>query len=283
MATSQMTFLVTGSSGNVGGEVVRALLDRGAHVRALVRAPQRAPEPEAAELVTGDLNDPQTIAPGLDGAQGLFLLPGYPAAPAILAMARAAGVRHVVQLSGSSAELGESADAISAFMARAEAAVRSSGLAWTIVRPSAFMSNTLQWAQAIRAGEPIRAPFPDVRAAMIDPADIGAVVAAAFADPAGHAEHVHRLSGPQSLRPADRVEILASVLGRRLRFEPQSDDEARAQMTATMPAEYVDAFFQFYAEGTLDESPVLPTVSAILDRPARTFAQWATANRTRFS
>src|SRR4051812_32919322 len=60
-----------------------------------------------------------------------------------------------------------------------------------------------------------------------------------------------RLSGPEALLAADRVAILASVLGRDLRLEPQSDDDTRVAMGATMPAEYVDAFFSFFVDGTL--------------------------------
>jgi uncharacterized protein YbjT (DUF2867 family) len=84
-----------------------------------------------------------------------------------------------------------------------------------------------------------------------------------------------RLSGPESLLAADRVAILGRVLGRELRLEPQSDEDARADMSAAMPAEYVDAFFAFFVEGTLDESEVLPTVEEVLRRPPRTFAAWA--------
>jgi hypothetical protein len=71
------------------------------------------------------------------------------------------------------------------------------------------------------------------------------------------------------------VALVADVLGRQLRFEAQSDDEARAEMSGTMPPEYVDAFMRFFAEGALDESEVLPTVEGILGRPPRTFARWA--------
>jgi hypothetical protein len=42
-----------------------------------------------------------------------------------------------------------------------------------------------------------------------------------------------------------------------------------------MPAEYVEAFFSFFVDGTLDESAVLPTVEQVLGRPPRSFAAWA--------
>jgi hypothetical protein len=76
--------------------------------------------------------------------------------------------------------------------------------------------------------------------------------------------------------------VLAKVLGRDLRFEGLSDAEARAEMSSSMPAKYVDAFFSFFADGKLDESKVLPTVREVTGRSPRTFEQWATAHREAF-
>jgi uncharacterized protein YbjT (DUF2867 family) len=270
--------LVTGATGNVGGEVVRELAARGAPVRALVRDGARGTLPEGVEPVSGDLDRPDTLAPALEGVRAVFLLPGYPSVADLLAPA---GVERVVLLSGASAEGGHRTDAVSSYMVASEAAVRGSGVAWTILRPSAFMTNTLQWAPQLQAGDLVRAPFAGVRQAVLDPADIGAVAAEALLGD-GHAGQVYRLSGPESLLPEQRVRILATVLGRPLRFEAQPDDEARAEMLAAMPAAYVDAFFSFYVEGTLDESPVLPTVEEVTGRPPGTFERWARAHRDAF-
>ena len=54
-------------------------------------------------------------------------------------------------------------------------------------------------------------------------------------------------------------------------------------MTASMPAEYVDAFFSFFVEGTIDESTVLPTVEEVLGRPPRRFEDWARAHADAFA
>jgi uncharacterized protein YbjT (DUF2867 family) len=273
--------LVTGATGNIGAELVQALTGAGEPVRALVRD-VTTPLPDGAEAVTGDLDQPQTLRPALAGVHGVFLLPGYRDMPGLLAEVAAAGVQRVVLLSGGSAGSRDLTNAVSRYMIRSEETVRDSGVPATILRPSGFMSNTLRWLPQLRAGDVVRDAFPDVAIAMIDPADIAAVAARALTT-GEHEGQVYRLSGPAPLRPADRVRVLAEVLGRPLRFDGQSNDEARAEMGQAMPAEYVDAFFRFYVDGDLDESPVLPTVREITGNEPRTFEQWARAHADAFS
>jgi uncharacterized protein YbjT (DUF2867 family) len=273
--------LITGATGNVGGEMVRALASQGEPVRALTRSGGADAFPAGVEIARGDLNDPASLVPALDGVTSLFLLPGYADMPDLLAEAGRAGTRTVVLLSGMSAD-GDMDNAITRYMAESEQAVRASGIAWTILRPAMFMTNAFQWISQLQAGDLVRAPFPAARAAVIDPADIAAVAALALTAP-GHAGRVYKLSGPESLTAADRVAILGRVLHRDLSFEAEPDDEARAMMLETTPPPYVDAFFRFYADGTLDESQVLPTVGDLTGRPPGTFERWATAHLPYFT
>jgi uncharacterized protein YbjT (DUF2867 family) len=274
-------FLVTGATGNVGAEVVRALTAADQEVRALARSGRPAGLPPGVEAVAGDLNRPESLAEALAGVRGVFLLSGYEDMEGVLAQVRSARVERVVLLSGSSAASGDTANAVSAYMIRSEDAVRESGVPFTILRPFGFMSNALRWRDQLRAGDVVREPFADVAVAVIDPADIGAVAARALlAD--GHEGRIYVLSGPQALRPADRAAILGAELGRDLRLEPLSDDEARTQMSAQMPSEYVEAFFDFYVAGSLDESRVQPTVREVIGREPRSFEQWAAAHADAF-
>jgi len=264
--------LVTGATGNAGGAVVQVLVDRGRAVRGLVRS-ANAVLPTGAEAVVGDLDRPQSMRGPLAGARGLFLLPGYRDMRGVLSEARSAGVERVVLLSGGAAVAADVRNPISQYMIRSEEAVREAGLAWTILRPYEFMSNALRWAQQVRAGV-VRAPFADGGVAAIDPRDIAAVAVAALLD-AGHDGDSYRLSGPRSLLPQERVQMLADALGRDVRFEAQPDDEARAEMSRSMSTEYVDAFMHFYRDGWVDESLVLATVEEITGRKPGTFERWA--------
>ena len=213
--------------------------------------------------------------------EAAFLLSGYAGIAETLAAIRAAGAERVVLLSSSAAPGGDMDNAVARYHILSEQAVRDSGLAWTFLQPNSFMSNTFQWIPQLAAGDVVRAPFADVRVATIDPDDLGAVAAAALTSPA-HEGRAYRLSGPESLLPADRVAVLARVLERDLRFEAQPDEEARAEMSRAMPAEYVDAFFSFFADGALDESQVLPTVHEVTGRRPRTFEAWAQAHADAF-
>ncbi|MFJ4525910.1 NAD(P)H-binding protein [Streptomyces sp. NPDC088810] len=271
--------LVTGATGNVGGEVVQALARAGEPVRALVRKPADVP----ADQVVGDLNEPDSLGPALDGVRGVFLLPGYRDMRGLLARMRGAGVERVVLLSSFATVATDTDNVLSEFMIDSETAVRESGLAWTVLRPNAFMSNALRWLPQLRAGDVVRDAFGAVPVASVDPYDIAAVAVRALLDP-GHEERIHPLSGPEPLLPAERLAVLAEVLGRDLRFHALSDEEGRADMAAAgVPEPYIRAFFGFYGDGTLDESQVYPTVERLTGSPPRTFRQWATAHRAQFT
>jgi uncharacterized protein YbjT (DUF2867 family) len=274
--------VVTGATGNVGGEVVAALAGREEGVRALVRDPAGAALPAGVDVVQGDLELPESLTPGLNGARVVFLLGGWGDMPGLLRRFGRAGVEHVVLLTSRCVVGGMADNAITRMWLDSEAAVRDSGLAWTILRPSSYQANALRWRAQLQQGDIVRAPWPDIAVAAIDPADIAAVAAIVLTGP-GHEGAAYSLSGPEPLRPGDQVAILAAVLGRPLRYEPLSDEQARAEMAPDTPAPYIDAFFRFYTGGEFDDSAVLNTVVEMTGRPPRSFAQWARAHASAFA
>ena len=274
--------LVTGATGNVGAELVRALAGGGVQVRALVRGDSDGAKlPAGVDAFVGDLNRPESLAGAVEGVSAIHLLSGYEGLDRLLADARRARVKRIVLQSSSAVPSGDMSNAVARYHILSERAVRNSGLAWTFLQPNSFMSNTLQWIPQLRAGDVVRAPFADVPIATIDPNDVAAVSARALTS-SDHEGRSYRLSGPDALLPADRVRVLGEVLGRKLRFEGQSDVEAREEMLASMPAEYVDAFFSFFADGKLDESEVRDTVERVTGRRPRSFEQWASAHGEAF-
>ncbi|MEU7142964.1 NAD(P)H-binding protein [Nocardia sp. NPDC046473] len=274
--------LVTGATGNIGGELVTALSESGTQVRALVRDPAKATLPAGVTAVTGDLNRPETFADALDGVHAVFLLPGYDNQADLLDRAKKAGVQRIVLLSSAAAGLRDLDNAVSRYMTLSEQAVRESELAWTFLRPRSFMSNALRWLPQLAVGDTVRVQFPDVRVGAIDPADIAAVAALALTgdDLDGR---VLELTGPQALLPADQIAVLAAVLDRQLVAQGLTTEETEAELTATMPQHYVDAFLSFFADGTLDEATLYPTVRDLTGRAPRSFEQWAHTHAADFA
>src|SRR3954449_9350839 len=233
--------LVTGATGNVGSELCRILAESGEPVRGLIRDDSRRARLAAGvEGVVGDLNDPDSLAPALDGVRGVHLLAGYAGLPAALEHMEAAGVERVTLQSSSAVPDGDTTNAVARYHIESEAAIRASRLAWTFLQPNGFMSNALEWAEPLRHGDVVTAPFAGVRTAQIDPLDIAAVAAIALTT-GGLDGRSLRLSGPEALLAARRVPRPGGGVGRDPRPEPQSDDDARAAMSATMPPDYVDA------------------------------------------
>ena len=273
--------LVTGATGNAGGGVVNGLLEIDADVRGLVRAGSERDLPEGVEAAAGDLNDPESLEEPLQGVSAVFLLSGYEGIERALALMREAGVERVVLLSSSAAPTGDLDNAVARYHILSEKAVRESGLPWTFLQPNSFMSNAFRWLPQLENGNVIHGPFGDVPISTIDPDDLGAVAARALTTDE-HEGQTYRLSGPEALRPAEQVAILAKFAGRDLSFDAQTDAEARAEMEGQMPKEYVDAFFSFFVDGAVDETTVHPTVKQVTGREPRSFEQWAEAHADAF-
>jgi uncharacterized protein YbjT (DUF2867 family) len=274
--------LVTGATGNVGSELTRTLAARGESVRVLARQPDQASFPAGVQVVAGDLEDPGSLAPALDGVSEVFLLGGF-ATPDLLRRISAAGAGHVVLLTSRCVIGGNPENTVTRMWLEAEAAVRDSGVAWTILRPSGFQSNALRWLPQLRQGDVVRAPWPAVPIAAIDPADIAAVASAVLTEPGRQGEAL-TLSGPEPLTPGEQVAVLGYALQRPLRYEPLPDDEARASMMADgTPASLIDAFFRFYSAGEFDDSAITTTVHETTGRPPHTFDQWVHAHAYLFS
>jgi uncharacterized protein YbjT (DUF2867 family) len=159
--------------------------------------------------------------------------------------------------------------------------IRQSNIQWTFLRPGAFMSNALQWAQAIRSEGVVRAPFGDVRTAPIHPRDIAAVGVKALVS-SGHEGKIYTLTGPEVLTPVEQVQTIGDVLGKQITFEEIPETVARDHMKRFAPAEIVDAMLQLMREATYHPAMVLPTVEEVTGQPARRFKQWVIDNADAF-
>ncbi|HEY3503106.1 MAG TPA: NAD(P)H-binding protein [Actinocatenispora sp.] len=268
--------VVTGATGNVGGELVRILAADGEPVVAVSR--RAGTLPDGVPHRVADLADPASLRPALAGADALFLLVAGDDPEGILRTARDAGVRRVVLMS--SLGVGTRPQAYR-HAAAFEAAVRGSGLAWTILRSGGLNSNTYAWAETVRADRTAAAPFGDVGLPTVDPADVAAVAAAALRDHA-HTGQTYELTGPAPVTPRERAAALGAALGTPVRFVEQTRDEARAQLLTVMPEPIADGTLAILGDPLPAERRVSPDVERVLGRAPHTFATWASRTADAF-
>jgi uncharacterized protein YbjT (DUF2867 family) len=275
--------VVTGATGNVGRALVRTLTEAEAGTRVPVTAVSRhitdADVPAGARAVAADLADPAGLRGAFEGAEALFLLVAGEDPHALLEVAKSAGIRRVVLLSSQGA--GTRPEAYG-HPRRFEAAVRESGLDWTVLRSGGMASNAFAWAESVRARREAAAPFGDVGLPFIDPDDVAAVAAAVLRDQAPHQGAVYTLTGPAPTTPRERAEALAAALGEPVRFTEQTREEAHELMARFMPLPVVEGTLAILGEPTEDEQQVSPDVADILGRAPGTFAAWAERNIAAF-
>ncbi|WP_067464859.1 NAD(P)H-binding protein [Nocardia amamiensis] len=268
-----MTILVTGATANIGRKVVEHLLALGAtDIRALTSNPRKAALPATVQVAEGNLRRPETLPAAFAGVERMYLAPTPDSVTEVLALARAAGVRHVVDLSGEP----------ETWWGSVCTAVEESGLAWTHLWPGDFMENTLIWSHQIRETGAVREPRPDATSAPIAMDDIAAVAATLLTDI--HPGRAFPLAGPEILTRTDLVRHLADALGRDIAFHRSSREDTITALTPTMGDNatwYVDN-----ALTSFDVPPAALPITSVQDitgRPATTFARWAADNAPRFA
>jgi dihydroflavonol-4-reductase len=96
-----MRIVVTGSAGHVGGNLVRALVEEGHEVHAVVLRDRRAVEGTGARIVRADVMDPAGLRRAFEGGQALFNLAARIALTrfdeGLLEEVNVRGVRNVVE------------------------------------------------------------------------------------------------------------------------------------------------------------------------------------------
>ena len=282
-----MVHLITGATGNVGSLVVEQLIERGERPRVLVRdrAKGRVRYGDRVDVFIGDLADAGTLEPALTGADTLLLVNSGPDLAtwdqAAAKAARAAGVQHLVKLS--------SYDALEnvgtgVWHARGEAAIRASGIPFTFVQPSGFMSNAIFWAKSAKGEGVVRACTGYGKIPFIHPMDIAGVATKALTSREYCGQSLP-ITGPEALNYAEMTAKIGAATGKVLRFEPISEDEESQNMIQNGDApEVIAAHLSIYRairEGRL--AAVTHTVERVLGRKPFTFDQWVEENASVFT
>jgi uncharacterized protein YbjT (DUF2867 family) len=266
---------LTGSTGHVGGLLAPALVDLSP--RLVVRDPSRAPA-LGLEVRAADYADRDAARAALDGVDVLFMVSGAEAHDrrdqhrTFIGAAAEAGVEHIVYTSFAGAAP-EATFTLGRDHHDAEQAIRESGMRFTFLRDN-FYADLLPWF-ADDSGV-IRGPAGSGRVAAVARRDVADVAGAVLRDPMAHADATYVLTGPEALTLTEVAERAGAVLGRDLRYEEETVEEAYASRRAAYDAAdwQLDAWVSTYtaiADGSC--AAVTDDVLRITGHPARTLEQ----------
>jgi uncharacterized protein YbjT (DUF2867 family) len=278
--------LIIGATGRVGRQILSQMPPTGAPVRALARNPKAAELPPHVDVVCGDLTLPETLDECLDGIDTVFLVWTAPPATVAAVLERIAKhARRIVFLSAplkTAHPLFQQPNPLRALAEQIEQLIESSGLQWTFLRPGMFAANALLWwAPQTRAGDVVRWPHLAVPTAPIDERDIAAVAVRTLCED-GHSGAEYVLTGPQSLSQSEQISTIGRVIGRPLRPEEISPDEARRELLTLMPNVAVNMLLDAWAAAAGQPAFVTSTVAEITGARARTFRDWAADHTAEF-
>jgi uncharacterized protein YbjT (DUF2867 family) len=215
--------LVTGSTGIVGREVVRALRERDLPVRVARRSLQvEAVNYDGVHPVRLDFSEPATFREAVQGCRSMFLLRPTGVSGMrrtlnrLVDAARESGVSHIVFLSadGAGANLLIPHHAV-------EQHLRAGPRDWTILRGGVFAQNfATHYGRDIVERGCLYLPAGDGQVAFVDARDIGDLVAGIVAEPGVHLGRRYLLTGPAASSFEDAASWLSELLGRPIEYRP---------------------------------------------------------------
>lgn len=276
--------LVTGATGNVGRELTEQLLQSDQAMRILTRDPGKVPAWQGRlEVAVGDLAKAETLDAAFKDVGCLFLVTASTEQDEnALRAAKKAGVQHLVKLSTFEAVDPLMTEHVKWHREREEL-IRASGLAWTFLRPTMFMSTALDWAKTIRQDGTFQFPGGAGKVPAVDPWDVAAVARVALTT-AGHEGRAYALTGPKALSFSEMAQILSEVLGKPVHYADMPEQEAREMMRhAGLPDYVIDGLAQtFLAIRTHRLEYTTDDVQRVTGRPPRTFEVWCREHRAAF-
>jgi uncharacterized protein YbjT (DUF2867 family) len=271
--------LVTGATGNTGSGLVPALRSAGVDVRAFVRDESKAqPLKDAgAEIVVGDLDRPETIEPAVEGVDKIYLLTWNGPTQAqqaenVIKVAKRAGNPHLVRHS----MWGSEQSRIIKQGHQVEEALKSSGLPWTLLKPTFFMQNTMMAAQTIASDGVIYWAMKDGKLGMIDLRDI-VDVAVAVLTSSGHEGKSYILTGPAAISFHDVAATFSKVLGKDVKYVSVPGEAALESMVSIGMPEWIAKGYVELFEGFSENfaNRATDNVAILTGHPARSFEQFA--------
>ena len=231
-------YAVVGATGNTGRAVVKELKGLGEAPVCIVRNADKAKEVLGADTKTAiaELDDRAGLQKALAGVKRVFIVTGHnPKSDVqqinVIEAAKAAGAEYIVKVSGGRDVTGPNVESVNGQAHyKIEEHLKKSGLQWCILSPSLFMQNVMGQAANIKDQGKIIQPWPkDLKVALIDVRDTGALGARVLRDPAKHNGKLYAFSGV-STTFGDFAKAIGDTIGKPLTYVEVTLDQAEAGM-----------------------------------------------------
>lgn len=298
--------LVSSALGIIGRELLFLLARQGHSVRAMVPSAggarhltewlgerlDNAEQVQRVEFVFSVFEKRDSIARAMDGVTSAVLI-----LPSIMddgvdaldlqrdffELAEAAGVKRMVNLSGSAAD--QTVDTtVGRLLSAGEAMLEQTSMEYTHLRFPLFMlmQNVRVYAEMIRTTNQLLLPLGGRAVAMIDARDIASVAAVTLTQ-SGHDGQTYMLTGPKALDGEGVAQALTETRGKDTAYIPVLPAVARQLLESmNVPTFLIDDALSLYADGaSADTAVVTDTVQAITGQAPRTildyfqFESWA--------
>ncbi|HEY3449451.1 MAG TPA: NmrA family NAD(P)-binding protein [Myxococcales bacterium] len=278
-----MSILVTGGTGTVGSKVVRELLVRKADVSVLTRDASKATAlPSGVRAVEGNLHDADAVRRIFRGIDTVFLVTTVgptEATDGLMAITavRVAGVRRIVYLSVHGAD---KAAWLPHFGSKVgiEAALKVSGIAFSVLRPNNFFQNDYWFKDAIVKHGVYPQPIGSAGLSRVDVRDIAEAAAILLTEP-GHDGQFYDVVGPEQMTGPRTAEIWSGALGRPVAYGGDDLDAWEKQMLQfTPPATVFDFRYMydyFQKEGLKASAQAIARQTKLLGHAPRRFEAFA--------
>ena len=278
-----MRILVTGGTGKVGSEVIKALVKRNVSVRALVRKQEASTTmPEGIEVSLGDLLDPVAVRKALDGVDKLYLLNAVvpdELTQGLIAydLAKRLKLKQIVYHSVFKVEEFKDVPHFAAKLA-IENALREFNLPFTIIRPNYFFQNDVSLKDALMNAGMYPMPLGTPGVSAVDTRDIAEAAAIALTSD-GHLGKTYNLNGPENLSGKKIASIWSGLLGKEIGYPGEDLDSFEEQTRKSAPswsAFDIRMMFQGYLErGFVAENGDVATLTKLLGHPPRRYENFA--------